>query len=343
MIGPRSLLLLVPRMCQRPAARLRSIPTMTEFSSERNSRLYEEILRTIFAFSFFITVGYTMTIIQLLGDERLIALGLTKMQALPDLGFDLVPHPHWFPSWGCEIPLFALIISSFLGCIISSRSHNGGFMFILIYVRRFLWLLGLCYLFRLFALGGTTLPSSDPKCVFYSRTFTEYFTYAPLVIFGQVETCTDKLFSGHTTVAMLLSWFWIASFWTKSSFFQKFIARFYVMTLVAALIATLLMSRGHYTVDMVLAIIISTLVFHIFHLVLWIKEGMDRGNKFFSVRYGAGPTEVCRMHHLPDALLSDTGLVTPNIYHREVDKPVPPLARAAFDIVGWMEGLDIRN
>lgn len=289
----------------------------------------------------------------------MIKLGLQNMPPLPDLSFSLLPEPAWWPKSAADLAMFTFIAVSFMACCISARLNKGdSVIFVLIYVRRFLWLLGFCYLLRLCTLGGTTLPASTSSCLMVKRTFWEYFTTGPLVILGMEQTCTDKLFSGHTVLATLLIWFWMATFWTKAQRWEKILFRTYALLHGSSIFIASMMSRHHYTVDVVLAIIIGTLVFHIYHLIIWIKEGYDRGLSYFSIRYGGGPTELYRTHHLSYVEPSTQGIIgssekqpseAETLETGSMDskfttrKTAPRMARLAFGMIGWAEGLDLRD
>lgn len=308
------------------------------------------MLRTLAALLWFGGVAYVMSVVQIIGDERMIRSGLTNMTPLPDAGLDLVPHPSWWPKSAADLTLNSYVVVSLVACIISARQNKAGPVFVLIYVRRLLWLFGFCYLLRLFSLGGTTLPSSNTKCLFVKRRMVDYLTTGPLVLIGRAQTCTDKLFSGHTALTTLLTWFWFATFWTKSPRAHKIIARSYAGIHGSAVFIASMMCRHHYTVDVVLAIIIASLVFHVYHMIIWVKEGYDRGFPYFSVRYGGGPAQVCRTdsgHQMIEAMHSDTesalAVKMSAVEGGGGGKRAPRAARIAFALLGWLEGLDLRT
>lgn len=314
--------------------------------SRTAGRWKREVLRTLAALLWFGGVAYCMSVVQIIGDERMIRSGLTSMTPLPDAGLDLVPHPQWWPKSAADLVLNSYVVISLIACILSARINRGGVNSVLIYVRRLLWLFGFCYLLRLLTLGGTTLPSSNTNCLFVKRSLLDYLTTGPLVLIGKAQTCTDKLFSGHTALATLLTWFWMATFWTKAARWQKFTARIYAFSHGSGVFIASMMCRHHYTVDVVLAIIIGTLVFHMYHLIIWVKEGYDLGHPYFTVRYGAGPTQVNGTEHQMVDTNSDSetdsDLPGPHAI-RMKPRRAPRAARIAFSIVGWLEGMDLRT
>lgn len=320
---------------------------------KKGSRWKRELGRTLLALLWFGIVAYLMSMVQILGDERMIRSGMQNMSPLPDAGLDLLPHPAWWPKSAADLTLNTFVLISLLACCVSARMNKGGGpIFVMIYVRRMLWIFGFCYFLRLCALGGTTLPSSNTKCLLIERTLLQYLTTGPLVLIGKAQTCTDKLFSGHTALATLLVWFWMATFWTKASRWEKVVFRLYALLHGSSVFIASMMCRHHYTVDVVLAIIIATLVFHLYHLIIWVKEGYDHGHPYFSIRYGGGPTEVCRTHHLTEStsLILAADSTTEDVEGAMAKpastvnrKPAPKMARIAFSLIGWTEGLDLRN
>lgn len=321
-------------------------PEMGISGEQRGKEWKRELARTLAALLWFGVVAYLMSVVQIIGDERMIRSGLTNMTPLPDAGLDLVPHPDWWPKSAADLTLNSYVVISLVACCISAALNGGGPVFVMIYVRRLLWLFGLCYFLRLMTLGGTTLPSSNTKCLFVKRTMLDYLTTGPLVLIGKAQTCTDKLFSGHTALATLLTWFWLATFWTKSPRIQKFVARIYAFIHGSGVFIASMMCRHHYTVDVVLAIIIASLVFHIYHLIIWVKEGYDRGHPYFTVRYGGGPSEVCRKgiaHQMVDTGSDSDSADLPGPSSSIKPRRAPRAARIAFAIVGWLEGLDLRQ
>lgn len=350
--GPSNTLLTFSQTPKRPSTQ----PSLTDsrimvpemgISGEYRGRSWKrELGRTLAALLWFGVVAYLMSIVQIIGDERMIRSGLTEMTPLPDAGLDLVPHPDWWPKSAADLTLNSYVVISLIACCISAAMNGGGPVFVMIYVRRLLWLFGFCYFLRLMTLGGTTLPSSNTKCLFVKRAMLDYLTTGPLVLIGKAQTCTDKLFSGHTALATLLTWFWLATFWTKSPRTQKFVARIYAMSHGSGVFIASMMCRHHYTVDVVLAIIIATLVFHLYHLIIWVKEGYDRGHPYFTVRYGGGPSEVWRegpAHQMVDTNSDSESADLPGPSGLAKTKRAPRAARIAFSIVGWLEGLDLRQ
>ncbi|KAJ2846976.1 hypothetical protein IWW36_004090 [Coemansia brasiliensis] len=118
------------------------------------------------------------------------------------------------------------------------------------------------YLLRSITISVTTLPPSIVNCtpkVAHNRE--EWASIIPQMISGQVSGCTDKLFSGHT--CLLFISFLI---WTRYARHWIFIVYSFVHTTLG--IATVLAVRLHYTVDVILAIVLTFLAHQFYYTML---------------------------------------------------------------------------
>lgn len=239
-----------------------------------DSRLKFELLRLLAALLWFGFGSLVMVLVQINGDalhakyirkDFLLALAAVKkanFNVLYDFSFQHLPQLSTKSIFNPDLMLHSYIIVS----LIAGAVHWPFFTFIH-RLRRFFWLYGLGYLLRAFTLASTVLPPSNPLCIPQERSFGEMLVLAPKLIFGYAHTCTDKLFSGHTTVATLLLWFWIDarslandrafSFWKLYSLFH-----------FSLMILSSIMGWNHYTVDIVLALIVNTLSFWCFKLLI---------------------------------------------------------------------------
>lgn len=376
-------------------------------------RWKDEVIRTAWALLFFLLVALLMSMVQVIGDERSIRTSMqnAKMSPqnpntygmmtgveyhrlvplnsmdgpLPDLAIEVLPHPRGFPKWMADITLNSFVVSSILFGLLGQVVMRAGktdtllsgtkrAAIILVYARRVIWLFGICYGFRAFSLFGTTLPSSNPACHLVKRSGWEWLTTGPKILVGAAQTCTDKLFSGHTCLAMLLFWTWFLACGVHGSTSTSGLFRLrrilyitYAALHSSAVWICSLICRHHYTVDIVLAMIVSSLVFHTYHLLLWILQSQ------MAQRY-AGYGEVWRpfIGHggdleylggsaavLMTAKYNDSNSDEENnnhqlesvVYHR----PYPRVNNAVFLApphrhplhwalltVAWMDGIDLR-
>ncbi|KAG2210340.1 hypothetical protein INT47_003325 [Mucor saturninus] len=125
-----------------------------------------------------------------------------------------------------------------------------------IILRRWAFIMGFIYIFRGITLLVTTLPSSlidecKPPQIELTGTVGERFGFITQVIGGTALTCTDNIFSGHTSLMMSC-----CMIWRVHSRLRRVFS--WIIYLVAtAGILMILFTRFHYTVDVVLAIYIT--------------------------------------------------------------------------------------
>jgi hypothetical protein len=162
-----------------------------------------------------------MTAMQGISDNRAIAAGLPAQAAspLPDLLMDWAPH--WIP-----MVLADLLLNSFIGLSVAcfglrwlwQRKRDGpqtAHFTNLRLARRFLWMLATAYFLRSFSLLSTTMPPSDPRCQYRQRAWNEIPLMAIEIMSKTGNTCSDKIFSGHSSMATLLGLFWLATLYGR--------------------------------------------------------------------------------------------------------------------------------
>jgi hypothetical protein len=228
-----------------------------------------------------------MAIVQMSGDSSYARQMQRHMDSLPmtwknisvtstynggiyDVVFALIPEVIDHPVFNPDVMLHSFIAIS----LVAGAFHYGrisGPTGIIRVLRRFLWLYGFGYLLRSMTLAFTTLPPSDVRCVPVERSLVDVLLTAPKLLFGHARNCTDKLFSGHTTVATLLFWFWQEA---RNEAHDRIFSPWRIYPLVHLLLMAIssILGRNHYTVDIVLSYVINTLTFWTFTLSLRLAE-----------------------------------------------------------------------
>jgi hypothetical protein len=120
-------------------------------------------------------------------------------------------------------------------------------------VRRFAFIMGFIYVFRGITLVVTTLPSSlvdecRPPETELTGSAGARFGFLFSVVGGTALTCTDNIFSGHTSMMISCAMIWRAHSRLRRPF------SWILYLLVTAGILMILFTRFHYSVDVVLAI-----------------------------------------------------------------------------------------
>lgn len=262
-------------------------------SYTNGGRLKEELLRLGCAIVWFGVTAFCMAMVQINGDslharhvrshlgtakegirqQLMIAKSLgaddtalhniaNNFNAIHDIAFHTLPNLPAESPFNPDLTLHSYIIIS----LIAGLKHWDHLRFIA-RLRRFLWLFGAGYLLRMCTLAATVLPPSDHMCEPKERGLLEMVLMAPQLLVGRARTCTDKLFSGHTLVATLLLWFW----WdarTAAGDRLFSIWRIYAVVHALTMVLASLIGWNHFTVDVVLAFIISSLLFWFYKSIL---------------------------------------------------------------------------
>ncbi|KAK0411835.1 hypothetical protein QR680_005868 [Steinernema hermaphroditum] len=186
--------------------------------------------------------------------------------ALSDLTFIFVPQQDWAEPIGDGLVGSAVIIAvSFLAIFHKHRT---------IVLKRFFYTLSILYLMRAVCISLTHYPStfvnSFKKCVepshdglsdIFWRVVHTVKTLGSLVKYKDNRVlCGDLLFSGHTT-AVTQSTFYLNYYTPKFLWPLRWIL---IVMCVAGMIC-LTISRTHYSVDVVVAYWVSSMIFSLYH------------------------------------------------------------------------------
>ncbi|KAJ2156039.1 hypothetical protein GGF46_005451 [Coemansia sp. RSA 552] len=162
-------------------------------------------------------------------------------------------------SWVSDKLVDSSIVGVLLGCGFLARGWRERVML----VRRLGWMVSILYFLRALTVSVTTLPPSIASCSIPTapKSTWEVVKATPDILAGTVGQCTDKIFSGHTAILTLGFLFWCryATHWC-------FIA-LSAMHAVAGIICVLLV-RYHYTIDVVIAILLTYAVHFIYYAAL---------------------------------------------------------------------------
>lgn len=254
----------------------------------RNRKLHNQFKRLVASFIWFSLCAFAMAMVQINGDalhakhirspligtSSNVATKPLKIVAVFDIIFENFPAIPKDSMFNPDLLLHSFIMISIIAAIIHWPIFT-----LISRVRRYLWLYGTGYLLRMCTLAFTILPPSNPTCIPQVRTWWETVSMTPALLFGKAHTCTDKLFSGHTTVATLLLWFWldartiagdrIFSYWRIYPLFHFF-----------AMITSSILGLNHYTVDIVLSAIINTLTYTCYNYALLIYQHQRYNSSF---------------------------------------------------------------
>ncbi|KAJ1665133.1 hypothetical protein IW140_003592 [Coemansia sp. RSA 1813] len=145
-----------------------------------------------------------------------------------------------------------------IGCLVMCRGWRERLMML----RRMGWMVTVLYFFRSITISVTTMPPSNASCtIFQPRNMWEILMATPQILAGTVSQCTDNVFSGHT-VLFTISFLFLrtyATHWTVVA---------YSAGHAVVGILSVLLARYHYTVDVVVAMLLTYLVHRTYYAAL---------------------------------------------------------------------------
>lgn len=155
---------------------------------------------------------------------------------------------------------------------------------------------GTLWLFRAFTIWTTPLPNPDPTCVprisFPHNVFLEAWANLPFVFWYNEMTCQDVMYSGHT-VAITMPMLFLMNYHALSPWFQQgfmlisaqtcfsltTVFRGMAYVFLAFSYYLIIGSHFHYTVDVLVGVILTSAVFHFYHNKIKVAA-LSPGNKW---------------------------------------------------------------
>jgi len=244
------------------------LPTSPANSS--SSRIPGEPFKTLVA-ALFLGSGFLATTISLaFTHER-----VPDIAPLPDLVLDQVMG---YQAWGLDVSEVLLMTNTLTAVLVAIfHSHRS------IVLRRIWLILGVLYYYRAITMTVTVLPKADQyyECLPRQNTTTA-MTYVNRVltiasggglsINGKHVFCGDYIFSGHT-MTLTLGYLAIKQYSPK-----RFLLLHWTSFITAICgVIFLLLARGHYTIDVILAYYVSSRLWWIYHTMAHNNNLKTRG------------------------------------------------------------------
>lgn len=235
-----------------------------------------EPLKTLLA-AFFLATGFVATTTSLAITHE----HVPEIDPLPDIFLDNVTYT----EWGLDVSEILIMISTMSAVIVVMlHSHR------LIILRRIWFLLGCLYYYRAITMFITVLPKADPKYTCHPKLDNStalpawVLTKRVLVLIsgmglsinGKHVYCGDYIFSGHTMV-LTMGYLVIKEYSPRRFFLLHWISFF---TSIIGVIM-LLIARGHYTIDCLIAYYITTRLWWIYHTLANTESLKSRGTHNF--------------------------------------------------------------
>ncbi|SCN61220.1 sphingomyelin synthase 1, putative [Plasmodium chabaudi chabaudi] len=257
-------------------------------------------IRTLYAIIFFTVGVFIQCYFIILSDEHY----NTGETPLKDRMHELFKKPDFMTQQFVNSSILSLMWISFLRFGLFSPALLAITMFI-----RTALILGFIYATRSIFIYCTTIPCPVSTCqpVVYNGFLQNLYTIY-LIIVAKVYECTDLIISGHTCFTTLFLLIWL--YYEKNVFLR--LAVFLYSTYLYLLI---IISRFHYSVDVLLGICYGSTVFIFYHWFLDIAAKRYVINKSF-----------CSKHPAFKGPFSDRNIII-NYF---------------IQIIGYMEGLNYR-
>ncbi len=169
---------------------------------------------------------------------------------LPDIGFETLPH------YMNDFMVTDIYVYGWLLITLWRLYYTGNFE---IALRRFFWISGTLYIIRGFTITFTVLPTPYTGC--QPRIHEMPLVVAVKIVFGNLSTCGDVLYSGHTMMLTASALMW--QLYDRRRF-AVVIA--WIISVVGMLI--IISTHFHYSDDVIIAFIFTTFVHMVYFLAL---------------------------------------------------------------------------
>lgn len=177
---------------------------------------------------------------------------------LPDLGFYLFEQNNTETRWADIVATVFTIGTMGYFCIMHGARAT--------IMRRFVLIQALLFFLRGISISVTLLPQSRDLCEYQppANDFWSIVSFTVQTLTGQVHTCTDMLFSGHTTnlTCMLMVWLWYTPKTTRLPWL--FYAAAWALQIAGMWI--IVATRFHYSIDVFIAFVLT--------IILWVGYGL---------------------------------------------------------------------
>ena len=229
-----------------------------------NSRSWQETIRTVCVIIVLLLCIVLDTIVHYWADGFYInhIRNSEKYANKPafDLILSLVPGRVRLNKIVCDISIFILAVLALLTTVVFNSGQKMVPFQGLTVLRRFCFIQSIAYVFHIFTLPFTLVPSLNPKC-FHSSDSSSSVSHFFKLALGQTVPCVDNSFSVTVTLTSNVAFFLLAYSWNWA---------IKLYGIVHASIAIILLSLCHYnySVSISLGVMASVFIFGTYHLLL---------------------------------------------------------------------------
>lgn len=214
---------------------------------------------------------------------------------LPDISFDILPEA----AWGLDVAEYIISVEAFLVLTLLFLHRYRVILF-----RRLCLIMGVIYFARGICMASTQVPlikndycapkMTPEQLASWSYYITEILRRVfhmmlgfGLSINGQHVYCGDYIFSGHTVTLTFFYLFLREYMMPKKTTSSIFWAIFHAMLFASSFLGVILIlvARGHYLIDVLLAYFITTVTFYVFHTIIHSKSLRYANQKNYISRF----------------------------------------------------------
>lgn len=234
------------------------IMTMAQVFSDRWFDLYSRsVMLTNGASAVAPPIFNSTLIVQNYGDNSTVF----ATDPLFDHVFSILPNKSEWRGWLPDLLLTSFLVISLVVTLLLPTKTRIRFQSIVV-GRRLMWTLSLLYLFRTASFLVTTVPSPLYQCVpKYPQDPTAYLLFIGKMATGKMTACTDNIYSGHTAMVTVL-------FFTNLVYSGRWYFALYSFFHAAAVLFAILLTRLHYSVDILIALFMTSFVWCTYHFLL---------------------------------------------------------------------------
>lgn len=292
------------------------MPPVTSSDEGRHNphKIPGEPLKTLIS-ALFLGTGFLATTASLaFTHER-----VPDIEPLPDIVLDNIKYQ----SWGLDVSEYLLMISTISAVVVVMlHTHR------LVILRRIWLLMGVLYYYRALTMFVTVLPKADEtytcmprkndtSALDYTKRILTIISGGGLSINGKHVYCGDYIFSGHT---MTLTMGYLA---IKQYSPRRFILLHWASFLTSLCgVIFLLLARGHYTIDVLLAYYVTSRIWWLYHTLAHNQQLKTRGEHNFL-------DNMCWWHVFRFFETNIRGPL-PRRYSLPMPKPIKRFFRASF-------------
>lgn len=214
----------------------------------------------------FVVLNFLLTTVSLSVTHE---LRNTNIPPLPDLALDNIPYKPWALDASEVLIMFAALVAA---VVVFSHKHR------YILIRRVSLNVGILYGYRAVTMLVTSLPSAN-RAYFCDAQLNHTISVGEvahrvvkiwsgfgLSINGQHVYCGDWIFSGHTMVLILC--YLIVEEYSDSRYRLVWLVQWLLALVAWVGVAMLMLARGHYSVDVVIAYFVTTRVWYIHNTII---------------------------------------------------------------------------